>query len=200
MEAAAREAKEILKTIDGTRNITLGVENGEPEIQVRVDRDKASKYGLSYFDVGSQVRDAIAGVKATTYEVNKDEIDVIIRYKDVKLNSLSDLRNLYLYSRSGQVISFNQVAELVEGEAMSYIQHEDGERIITLSSSVNPGFNALELTNVFKEKIKETTIEDRVTVNYAGEIQDLQETFSEMMFNMLVAVLLVFIILSVQFN
>jgi HAE1 family hydrophobic/amphiphilic exporter-1 len=146
------------------------------------------------------VRNAVAGVKATSYRNNQDDIDIMIRTSDVKLNQKSDLNNIYVYSMSGQPIKLDSIATVKEVEGLSAIQHEDLKRRMTLTSGLKADFNATEVTNAFKEKVANYDLPSGLSVTYGGEIKSVQESFTEMFRNMIVAVILVYMILAVQFN
>lgn len=190
----------ILKKLPGTRKVSSSVSRGDMELQIVVDKLKASQYGVNDLQVAMAVRNAVAGVKATSYRNNQDDIDIMIRTSDVKLNQKSDLNNIYVYSMSGQPIKLDSIATVKEVEGLSAIQHEDLKRRMTLTSGLKADFNATEVTNAFKEKVANYDLPSGLSVTYGGEIQSVQESFTEMFRNMIVAVILVYMILAVQFN
>lgn len=190
----------ILKKLPGTRRVSSSVSRGDMELQIIVDKLKASQYGVNDLQVAMAVRNAVAGVKATSYRNNQDDIDIMIRTSDVKLNQKSDLNSIYVYSMSGQPIKLDSIATVKEVEGLSAIQHEDLKRRMTLTSELKANYNATEVTNAFKEKVADYDLPSGLSVTYGGEVQSVQESFTEMFRNMIVAVILVYMILAVQFN
>ncbi len=79
MEATANRFKSILMDIEGTRDVGTSLNSGGPEIEIRVDKEKAALYGLNDYTIAKTIRDSVAGLKATTYRSNQEEIDVMIR-------------------------------------------------------------------------------------------------------------------------
>lgn len=200
MEAVAHEFEDILKTIPGTRDVGTSLKKGGPEIRVKVDKDKAAQYGLNDFSIAKTIRDSVSGVKITTFRKNKEEIDVTL-YTGIKnMKSKMDLENLYFYNPKGQSIRFGQVATLSEGRTSPIIRHEEGRRRVNVTSEIIQTANSAEIMNEFKEKTQNISLPDGITVNYKGELGDLKESFTDMFVNMIVAAILVYLILAVQFN
>jgi len=146
------------------------------------------------------VRNSFTGIKATTFRNNQDDIDIMIRTADVKLTKKSDLKDIYVYTISGQPIKLDTIASIKEVEGIKSIQHQDLKRRMTVTSQLKDDFNASIVTNKFKEAVEDYELPPGINVAYGGEIGDLQDSFTEMFRNMIVAVILVYMILAVQFN
>lgn len=200
MEATANQFKEILENIDGTRDVGTSLNSGGPEIEIRVDKEKAAIYGLDEYTIATTIRNSVAGLKATTYRNNQEEIDVMIRSGVGSMKTKDELKSMYFYNRQGNAIRFDQVANLIESETSPTIRHEDGRRRVNVVAQTTVGVNTVEIMDVFKEKTANISMPDGISIKYAGELGDMQESFGDMMVNMVVAAILVYIILAVQFN
>jgi len=198
--AAAKDFAEILKEIPGTRDVSSGLDKGTPELQIKVDKEKAAYFGLDDMTVALGIRNAVHGLKATTFRNNQDEIDVIIRTNKDKLETIEDLENIYFTSRLGQSVVFSQVAKIVETESINVIRHEDLKRNTVVTANVETDVIPLDVLNQFKEQIAAYPVPDSLTIQYGGEQEDLEETFTDMFKNMAIAAILVYLILAVQFN
>ncbi len=148
LEKVALDFEEILESIPGTRDVGSSISDGDPELQVRVDKERAARYGLNDLTIALAIRNSVNGLKATTYRVNQDEIDVVIKTSDERLKTKTDLEKLYFYNSQGQAIEFNQVARLVETIGYSAIEHEETKRRVKVMSNIEDGYNAAELTQV----------------------------------------------------
>ncbi|WP_430885799.1 efflux RND transporter permease subunit [Fusibacter sp. JL216-2] len=200
MEATANRFKSILMDIEGTRDVGTSLNSGGPEIEIRVDKEKAALYGLNDYTIAKTIRDSVAGLKATTYRSNQEEIDVMIRSGIDSMGSKDELKSMYFYNRQGQAIRFDQVASFIESETSPTIRHEDGRRRVNVFSQTVAGANTVEIMDAFKAKTENISLPDGVSVKYAGELGDMQDSFTDMLVNMVVAAILVYIILAVQFN
>ncbi|QZY55736.1 efflux RND transporter permease subunit [Crassaminicella profunda] len=200
LKRIAGDFEEILKKINGTIDVKNSIEEGAPEIQVKVNKERAVYFGLNDQMIAMSVRNAVHGVKGTIFRSNQDEIDVMIRTSKDQLNAIEDLEKIYFYSKFNQPIPFSQVAKLVETKSISSIGHEDLKRRVNVSSNLKAGMIPMEVTKEFKEAIKKYSLPEGVRIEYGGEEESTKESFTDMFKNMIIAAILVFIILAVQFN
>jgi len=200
LKQVAREYAKTLEAMQGTRDVEDGIETGAPELQVRVNKAKAAALGLNDMTVALGVRNAVYGLTATTFKNNQDEIDVVIRTTKERLKTVEDIKNLYFYSNSGQSIPFLQVAEIVDSESLNSIDHEEMKRLIYVSASINTGITAVEVLDAFKEAVSDYQLPEGVTIEYGGEMENMEESFADMFANMIIAAILVYLILATQFN
>ena len=200
MEEAANYLKGVLETIPGTRDVKTSLSSGGPEIEININKNMAAKFGIDEFTIASTIRNTVTGLKATTYRNNQEDIDIVIYSGMESMSSKSDLKNMYFYNRFGQAIRFDQVATFKETATSPTIRHEDGRRRVTVNAQTAADVNTVEIVNLFKEKISSYKLPDGVSLIYGGELGDMQDSFSDMFTNMIVAAILVYLILSVQFN
>nr|WP_243183362.1 efflux RND transporter permease subunit [Anaerosolibacter carboniphilus] len=200
LRMVASDFAEILKSVEGTRDVESSMQEGAPELQVRVNKERASLLGLDDMTVALGIRNATHGLKATTFRNNQDEIDVVIHTSKEELKTIKDLEKIYFHSRTGQSIPFNQVAEIVETQSMTAIAHDDLKRQASVSSDVEVGIIPGDVVKAFQEAIAQYPIPEGMTMGYAGEQQEMEESFTDMFKNMAIAAILVFLILAIQFN
>ncbi|PKM95425.1 MAG: hypothetical protein CVU84_04985 [Firmicutes bacterium HGW-Firmicutes-1] len=194
-----------LNGINGIRDVETSTKRGKNILEVKVDKEKAKRFGLDDITIAFGIRNSIHGITATTFRQDQEEIDIVIKLAGHKVNTIYDLEKLNFYNQSGDVIAFSQVASIVETESITAIQHEDGKRIVSVSADIVPNQNpeietATDAVNAFKTAIKDYPVSDDVTIEYGGEMEMMGDSFGDMMVNMVIAVLLVFIILAIQFN
>lgn len=200
MEKTADDLKTILKSIPGTRDVATSLSSGGPEIEIYVDKEKAAKFGLDELTISSTIRNTVSGLRATTYRSNQDDIDVMIYSGMDQIKTKSELSSIYFYNHLGQSIRFDQVAAFRETQTSATIRHEDGKRRVNVTSQTETDANSVDITNLFKEKVADYKLPPGVSLTYEGELGDMQDSFTDMFTNMVVAAILVYLILAVQFN
>jgi HAE1 family hydrophobic/amphiphilic exporter-1 len=93
------------------------------------------------------------------------------------------------------------VAEVVETESIMNITHEDSKRRVAVLGEIDAErVTAVEIINKFKEEIKDYAMPEGVVLELGGEMEEMEESFENMMNNMILAAILVYIILAIQFN
>lgn len=196
----ADDFKEILKGIPGTTEVSTSLSDRPPEIQIVIDKEKASLLGLDVRSISSEIRNVINGIEVSTFKENQDETDIVIRTTEEAITTIDDFNKIYFTSNSGEKIGFSQVASLVETSGLNEIKHDGLKRILKVQSNLNEGENSNVILQQFRSEIKDYNLPADTEVSYGGDFRNIQESFTDMAFNMVIAVLLVFIILAIQFN
>lgn len=200
MKKVTADLEATLKQMQGIKDLTSSVSQGEAELRIQLDRGKVKRYGISEAQVGFSIRNAVEGIKATTYRIGQNDIDVMIKSGNTDIQSVNDIYNIVMVSQTGAVVKVGDVAVITMEEGLAGISREDLQRQMYVQSNLAEGYNAVEVTEQFKEKIKNYVLPDGIQIAYGGEFEDIQQTFTDMLVNMAIAGILVFLILSVQFN
>lgn len=191
---------DMLRKIDGTVDQGNNFENGMPELQVSVDKEKAALLGLDNRTISMGIRNAVHGLDATIYRDNQDEIDVIVRTTKEKLRTKEDFNNIYFYSRFGQPIPFSQVATVEEVEGYSAIYHHGEKRYAKVGANVRKQEDKMIINQKFMEKVKDYKLPSGYSTGVDREQQEVNEYFTNMLRNLVIAMILVYLVLSIQFN
>lgn len=200
LEEVANDFKDILAGIPGTAEVSTSIGDGSKEIQVDIDKTQASLLGLSPLSIGQEIRNAIQGVEVSQFKENQDEIDIIIRTSDEEITIIDDFNKIYFTSNTGEKIAFSRVASLVETKGYNSIEHDDLKRIVKIESEMDGSSNSNMILNQFRTKISSYNLPKDIEVSYGGDAKQINESFTDMFINMILAILLVYIILSIQFN
>ncbi len=200
LKSTSEDFKEILSETTGVRDVSTSLNDSSPELQIKINKQKAAYLGLNDMMVASTIRNAINGIHTSKFRNNQDDIDIVIQTSDNKLNTKQDIENLYFYSMQGNQVPFNAVAEIIESKSIATIEHEDLKRQVVVYGEVHDGVIPLDALKEFQSKIENYSFPEDVEVLFGGEFEDISETFTDMFMNMLIAVILVFTILAVQFN
>jgi len=191
--------RETCMDIPGFRDIELSLKSVKPEIQIKVDREKAARLGLTVGAIGRTVKEAFLGIVASRYRIAGDEYDLRVRLQDLDRNSVSDIRNIQISSPLGPQIPLYQVAEIEYGKGPVEITREDQERKVTVKGN----YFERDLSSIVKDiKKKVSTIQlpEGYFVKFGGRYQDMQQAFSSLSWSLLIAILLVYMIMAAQFE
>lgn len=194
------QAAEIVKGVPGTRQVTSSLQEGRPEIQVRVDRDRAAAYGLSPAEVAATVRTAIDGTVATRYRTGGEEVDIrILLAKKGEEVSVEDLKRLTISSPYGVKVPLGQVANLTPATGPHTINHLDQSRLVTVSAQI-AGRPLSAVIKEVREKISSLTLPSGYSVEFGGEQEMMAETFADLALALALAVVLVYLVMMAQFE
>ncbi|OCB74312.1 efflux RND transporter permease subunit [Flavobacterium crassostreae] len=190
----AKQAEAELRTIAGATEIKLTVEDGNPEINVQVDRDKMSALGLSLQTVGMTMQTAYSGNTDGKFRAGEYEYDINIKYNAYDRKSITDVSNLIFINNQGQQIKLSQFAKITEGSGPSQLERRDKTSSVTVQGQ-NVGVASGTIVTQWKEKIEK--IERPVGVNYiwGGDQENQSEGFGTLGIALLAAIVLVYLVM-----
>lgn len=197
--AFASDAAAILKTISGSAEVKLSVEEGNPEISVKVDRDKMSALHLNMATVGATMRTAFAGNTDGKFRRGDYEYDINIRYNNFNRNNINDVRELTFTNEKGELIKLSQFAEIVESSGASMLERRDKSPAVTIQSQT-VGRTTGEIAQEWQAKFEEIHRPSGVNYIWSGDMEYQSESFGTLGIALLVAIILVYLILVALYN
>jgi HAE1 family hydrophobic/amphiphilic exporter-1 len=198
MEFAERAAAELRK-IRGATEVKLTSEDGNPEINVQVDRDKMSALGLDLSTVGMTMQTAFNGNTDGKFRAGEYEYDINIRYSEFNRSNLEDVSNLIFINNKGQQIKLSQFANITSSSGPSLLERRDKTPSVNIEAqSVGrpTGTIAAEWEEVFSKM-------DRATgVNYlwGGDMENQTEGFGTLGYALIAAIILVYLVMVGLYN
>ena len=187
------------RDIPGFRDVELSVKAVKPEIQIKVDREKAARLGLTVGEIGRTVKEAFRGIVAGKYRIGGDEYDLRVRFQDLDRNSVSDISNINIPSPLGHQIPLYQIAEIGYEKGPVEITREDQERKVTVKGNTF-GRDMGSIVKDIKERVAKISLPEGYFVKFGGRYQDMQEAFSSLSWALLIAIMLVYMIMAAQFE
>jgi HAE1 family hydrophobic/amphiphilic exporter-1 len=164
-----------------------------------LDREKLGFYGLDAQTVGAYLRTSLQGTEATEITIDGEDLDVVVKTQNQQIDLPQELRNLSIINVRGQAVKLGQLAELTVTPALETIRHRDLERIVNVRADTE-GVTANEVRSIFEEKLGSLNLPSDVRAEFGGEVEDIQQSFTELWYSMSLAVLLIFLILVLQFD
>lgn len=192
--------------IQGIDELKSDLVTNKPEIIVDVDKVKAQREGISSAQVAMAIRTALFGSEISKFRDDKEEYPIQLRIKAQDRNQIEKLLSLNITYRDmamGGVlrqVPLNSIASISYSTTFSQINRKNQQRVVTLGSDVVTGYNANEIVAQIEELVKEIDIPNGYTVKMGGEQESQAETGSFLGGALGSAVLLIFLILTIQFN
>ncbi|MDQ0300126.1 HAE1 family hydrophobic/amphiphilic exporter-1 [Salibacterium salarium] len=199
LDELAQEVEFAVEQVPGTSNVDSTSGDGNPQIDLNVNRDQASQYGLSYQSVMSQVMTAFNGQVATEYREEGQEVDVQVIFPEHLREQLSDVRNMSLTAANGSSVPLRAVAELNETTGPTQIDREDQQRQVDITSDVSDRSLSEVATDVEAE-LNQMNMPDGYSVSYGGDSEDMQEAFGDLSLALIASIFLVYAVMAIQFE
>ncbi|MDT0675171.1 efflux RND transporter permease subunit [Autumnicola musiva] len=192
-------------SIAGIEELKIDVNKSKPELDVRVDRQKAGQLGVSTSSVGQTLRRAIYGEEVSTYKEGDDDYEVNVRFADeyrYDENVLFNQPITFKDQNTGEVVQV-PISSLVETEvasSFSSIKRKDLKRVITIYSNVLEGYNGNEIVEQLKTELNNYELPEEMTFEFTGEQEKQAENMSFLVKALLIAIGGILLILVAQFN
>ncbi len=191
-----------LSIVPGIAHLWSDSNDGLPELIISFNHKKAAMLGLDISQMNMVVRNTINGRKVTELRSNGRDIDVILKNNNRDIRNIEDLNKIHFVNFEGTKIPFVTVASVKEVTGSSTIVRKDNARVIDINIKANKDTAMSELTNEINLVLEknEEKIPDGVTIKFAGDYEDMQESYSDLANKLIIALVLIFIILLVQFD
>ncbi len=185
--------------IPGIDELKLNINVNQPEMLIKVDREKARLYELSTQEIAFAFRNALYGYEASKFKDGEDEYDIFIRLDEKYRNDVSSLMNRQLVINDNR-IPISSVADFEYSTTYDKISRVDNKRVITISSSVVEGYNANQINERIKQVLMDYEMPNGYNYEFTGEQQEQAESSQFLFFALLVAIALIMLIMVTQFN
>ncbi len=192
-------------SVVGYEELKLDVEQGKPEMNVIIDRQKARRLALSTGQIGDALRTSIYGKEVSTYKDGEDDYPINIRLakkyrnnKEALMNQLITFRN----QSNGKIVQvpISAVAKTVNTTTFSAVKRKNLKRLITISSNVLNDYNATEVNDNLKKLVANYTLPEGMNITFTGEQEEQAKQMAFLSNALLIALALIFLIIVGQFN
>lgn len=195
----ARKAEAELRKIPGSSEIELSVEDGNPEINVQVDRDKMAALGLDLSTVGMTMQTAFSGNTDAKYRAGEYEYDINIRYDQFNRSNIDDVRNLIFVNNTGQKIKLSQFALVAESSGPSLLERRDKSTSVNVNAQV-VGRPVGDVAAEWEEKFSQIERPAGVSYKWGGDMEMQGDGFATLGIALLAAIILVYLVMVGLYN
>ncbi len=198
-ESAQRLQLELSK-IPGLIDLSNDAESFKPQIEIKIDRVRASQVGLKTAMIASAVRSAFYGDTASVFRKEGDEFDIMVRYQKSDRTNLEQLRELELKTLFGTTVKLKDVATVTEGITSLVINRQNRERIVTVGARLEGDTPISKVAQEVKKAVSRAKIPADVGILYGGNLKQEQETTGDLLRLLLLGILLVYLVMAAQFE
>ena len=198
------EVKSKLQQVPGGKNMEDDYGYDSYKLNVNVNQEKANLVGISTYDIASTVRMAVNGFEVSKLkqeDIEKDSIPIVLKVPDNQKKDRNILNNIFLTSQvTGENVPISQIATVETKSSLNKILRRNGKRTLTVGLFVEQGYNTLDVLKKCEETLKDYKLPDGYTIEYGGENETSDEAFSSMKIPTVIAIILIYLILVIQFG
>jgi cation efflux protein len=195
----AKQAAKQLEKIPGASEVKLSSEDGNPEINVKADREKMTSLGLNIASVGKTMQIAFSGNTDSKYRAGEYEYDINIRYDEIGRSSIDDVKNLKFVSATGQVVRLEQFADISYGSGPSLLERRDKTPSVSVQAKAI-GRPTGTITTEWQEQFSKLERKAGVDYRWGGNKENQQEGFGTLGFALLAAIVLMYLVMVALYD
>ena len=136
LEKTGEQIMDVMKTVPGVADLGLFRVLGQPNVNIKVDRAKADRYGINASDIQDAVQTAIGGNPVSQILIGEMRFDLVPRYQEQFRSSIDAIKNIRLLAPSGERVSLGELCDITVDDGASMIYREGNQRYIALKYSV----------------------------------------------------------------
>jgi multidrug efflux pump len=177
----------------------LNLKFTKPELTIRVNRDKAAVLGVSMQDISRTLQLTMSDQRIGYYILNGKQYQIISQFSTESRNKPTDLENIYVRNKNGELIGLNNLVELRENSMPPQLYRYNRFVAATVTANPEKG-NTLGQGIKEMERIAAETLDDNYKTTLSGSSKDFVESSSSLLFSFVLALIFIYLALAAQFE
>ncbi len=188
-----------IKTVPGTADAKISIENDKPELSVRIDKEKMMALGLQMDQVGNVIKLAFSGNNDVQLSEGQYDYDIMVRLDAFDRSSMSDLQQLSIVNAAGENIRLNQFATVERTIGPAKLERKDRISAVTVSSEV-VGRPQGTVGEEIQAAIEKDPLPAGIAIEYEGNMKQQAEAFGSMGYALVASIIFVYLIMVALYN
>ena len=170
-----------------------------PEMRVTINRDKAGTMGVSVRDIGETLQYGLSGQRMGYFYMNGKQYEILGQINRQQRNQPANIKSIYIRNDKGEMIQLDNLVEFVEAVAPPKLYHYNRFISATISAGLAEGKTIGDGLDEM-DKIADKVLDDTFRTALSGDSKEYRESSSSLMFAFILALILIYLILSAQFE
>lgn len=201
-EALEKISNDIIKKIskvEGTVDVKLDNEKSSQEINIKVDKQKAAKYGITNAMIAQVVNQSVINSKVTSFTVEGRTYDVTAFNSSTNQPTLYDLDNINIFTQNGQKVALSDIATMTRTQGYESINRSNQSRIMTISANLD-NRSLGRVVSDMEKSLEGYKLPDGYSISFGGESEQMKEAFSNLLLALVLSIALVYMVMASQFE
>ncbi|MHB8929233.1 MAG: efflux RND transporter permease subunit [Melioribacteraceae bacterium] len=200
LKEKAEDMAKVVSKIEGAADVKVEQVTGLPQLQIKIDRSKISRYGVNVSDINQIIETAIGGKSTGEVFEGEKRFDLVVRFKEEARNNVDVIKNILVPTPNGSSIPLSQLADVYIEEGPAQISREHSQRRIVVEANVRErdiGSFVEEAQLKLDETIKLPT---GYYLEWGGTFENLQSARTRLAIVVPLSLFLIFILLFISFG
>ncbi len=205
LQMIAEEVAAIVSTVEGTKDVSDGLEESTGELRIMIDRDKAIEYGLTVAEIFQQINAKLAkAASATTLETEIKEYDVYVKNAADMQLTRELIKNLELESINQEGLTsripLSDIATFESVESPKSVNRTDQTRYIAVTAQIADGYNVGLVSEDVEDVLKDYELPHGYKLKMTGENEMITDAMNQLYLMLLLAIIFMYLIMVAQFQ
>ncbi len=185
----------------------INLKFNHPQLDISIDRDKASDLGVSIQDVAQTLQASLSGQRFDYFYLNNNQYKIIGQYENANRAKPLDIQSMYVRSSKGNVVQMDNLLKIKDTASPAQLYHYNRFESATISATPAPGKtigDGIDELNKLAKQINPRTnqsyLSGNVQTELTGASRDFQESSGDIVFAFILALVLIYLILAAQFE
>ncbi len=198
-DVLARKVEEIIEKVAGITDTRISRETGTPEALIIVDRQKAADMKLTVSRIANMLQTALSGTSAGNYRDRGNEYKIQVKLEDSEKKELQEILDLPIINIDGEPVVLRNVVDVRPRSGPVLIQRKDQERVVYVTANISGRDMGSILTDI-REDLQSTVVPRDFSIFLAGDYEEQQKSFQELLISFVLALLLVYMVMASLFE
>lgn len=172
-----------------------------PDNKVYINRDLANALGVNVSSISNEFNSIFGGRNIAEFRTDGDSYRIRIRSKPEYRDEIADMETVNIRNNEGALIKAANLVDVVEGEGPNVINRTDRQQSVTIYADMIDGYSSGEGLEIVERVVQEQLPETGIwNTSLGGESQIFQESIVNLAFALILAVLVIYMVLAMQFE
>ena len=199
LEAISHEVEAILRTIPGVRDVTSSVRTGASELKIVRNDAMANELGVTPAAIGETLGTMLQGTVVGKFSDKDEQVDIRLRLDGGDRATSAMLQNVFVPASDNKRVPLAQVARIEQDTASGSVRRYDRKKEVRLTANLE-NTSLSDFEEAFADASADIDLPPGYAIGAAGESDDMDEAFSDLVMAMVMAVVLIFLVLAAQFE
>lgn len=177
----------------------IRMREGRPELDLKIDKQKAAEYGFSTKDIADMVHAKVRGVRATMYHTKSSEVETIARMQEKDRRTVKDIHTLTISKAGDDRILLDQVADFQYGLGPSEVWRKNRARMIQVSANIGE-LPLGKAAGLLDKELEDLKLPEEYYYEVGGDYPTLLKTQQEFILTIAIILILIFLVLASIFE
>lgn len=189
----------LVESVEGTREVSASLEEGQEELIIKIDRDLAANYGMTGAQVANALKEMLSGVNLSAYKKDGRELTITLKGQDDYNDSVASVENLQIETPYGEIPLKALLKDFSLQKSPVQIVREAQSRVVTVSANLY-GRDLNSVSSDIETKLAGVLMPEGYDYRLGGQTEELINSFSSLGLAFALAVALIYMIMASQFE